>query len=128
MNKLNSSFEENENEKENIEHIQMVPNDEAKYYNKDVIEEYYQYLRDEYNRTKVQYEDSTFDDNKRYFVAEVEDPETSNKHETMTFERPEHIITEKIFFFVYNSTLNLKYEFKIKKGSINDKNFLSKHI
>jgi len=128
LNRSNSSLEENENEKENIEHSQMIPNAEAKYYNKDVIEEYYQYLRDEYHRTKVQYEDSTFDDNKRYFVADAEDPETCFKHETMTFERPDAITTGEILFFSYNFTINLNYEFKIKQGSIADKNFLSKHI
>jgi len=107
------------------ENNNKVPELSGKFYNKDIIEEYYQYLRDEFSRTNTQYEDSQFDDNKRYFVADGEDP-NELKMDSMTFERIDDLIQDKINFFHYNTTQNLSYEFKIKRGTINDKSFIGK--
>ena len=86
------------------------------------IEEYYAELRKIYNE-KNQYKDPEFSDVKNFFGSEDAEDDERNLSD-IGFDR---IVYDdnKINFFVYeNSSNNLDYEFKIKRGIMKDRYFL----
>ena len=90
------------------------------------IEEYYAELRKIYNE-KNQYKDSEFNEAKNFFGSDEEEDDERNLSD-VGFDR---IVYDdnKINFFVYeNSSNNLDYEFKIRRGVIRDKYFLGAFI
>ena len=86
------------------------------------IEEYYAELRKIYNE-KNQYKDPDFSDVKNFFGSEDAEDDEKNLSD-IGFDR---IVYDdnKVNFFVYeNSSNNLDYEFKIKRGIMKDRYFL----
>ena len=86
------------------------------------IEEYYAELRKVYNE-KNQYKDPEFSDVKNFFGSEDAEDDERNLSD-IGFDR---IVYDdnKVNFFVYeNSSNNLDYEFKIKRGIMKDRYFL----
>ena len=86
------------------------------------IEEYYAELRKIYNE-KNQYKDPEFSDVKNFFGSEDAEDDERNLSD-IGFDR---IVYDdnKVNFFVYeNSSNNLDYEFKIKRGIMKDRYFL----
>ena len=86
------------------------------------IEQYYAELRKIYNE-KNQYKDPDFSDVKNFFGSEDAEDDEKNLSD-IGFDR---IVYDdnKVNFFVYeNSSNNLDYEFKIKRGIMKDRYFL----
>ena len=86
------------------------------------IEEYYAELRKKYNANN-QYKDPEFGDDKNFFGGEDAEDDERNMSD-IGFDRIVYD-DDKINFFVYeNSSNNLEYEFKIKRGIMKDRYFL----
>ena len=86
------------------------------------IEEYYAELRKTYNANN-QYKDPEFGDDKNLFGGDDAEDDERNLSD-IGFERIVYD-DDKINFFVYeNSSNNLDYEFKIKRGIMKDRYFL----
>ena len=116
----NSSEDEgNKNESKSISNSQYKDLKEENFHS---IEEYYAELRKVYNSNN-QYKDSEFGDDKNFFGGDdVEDDERNVSD--IGFDRIVYD-DDKINFFAYeNSSNNLEYEFKIKRGIMKDRYFL----
>ena len=86
------------------------------------IEEYYAELRKTYNANN-QYKDPEFGDDKNFFGSDEAEDDERNVSD-IGFDRIVYD-DDKINFFVYeNSSNNLEYEFKIKRGIMKDRYFL----
>ena len=86
------------------------------------IEEYYAELRKTYNANN-QYKDAEFGDDKNFFGSDDAEDDERNVSD-IGFDRIVYD-DDKINFFVYeNSSNNLEYEFKIKRGIMKDRYFL----
>ena len=86
------------------------------------IEEYYAELRKTYNANN-QYKDPEFGDDKNFFGSDDAEDDERNVSD-IGFDRIVYD-DDKINFFVYeNSSNNLEYEFKIKRGIMKDRYFL----
>ena len=86
------------------------------------IEEYYEELRKTYNSNN-QYKDPEFGDDKNFFGSDDAEDDERNISD-IGFDRIVYD-DDKINFFVYeNSSNNLEYEFKIKRGIMKDRYFL----
>ena len=107
------------NESKSISNSQYQEIKEANFHS---IEEYYAELRKVYNE-KNQYKDPEFSDVKNFFGSEEDEDDERNLSD-IGFDR---IVYDdnKVNFFVYeNSSNNLDYEFKIKRGIMKDRYFL----
>ena len=107
------------NESKSVSNSQYQEIKEANFHS---IEEYYAELRKIYNE-KNQYKDPEFSDVKNFFGDEEGEDDERNLSD-IGFDR---IVYDdnKVNFFVYeNSSNNLDYEFKIKRGIMKDRYFL----
>ena len=107
------------NESKSVSNSQYQEIKEANFHS---IEEYYAELRKVYNE-KNQYKDPEFSDVKNFFGSEEDEDDERNLSD-IGFDR---IVYDdnKVNFFVYeNSSNNLDYEFKIKRGIMKDRYFL----
>ena len=110
---------EDEGAKNGSKSVSNTQYQEIKEANFHSIEEYYAELRKVYNE-KNQYKDPEFSDVKNFFGSEDDERNLSD----IGFDR---IVYDdnKVNFFVYeNSSNNLDYEFKIKRGIMKDRYFL----
>ena len=118
-----SEEEEVKNESKSISNSQYQEIKEANF---NSILEYYAELRKVYNE-KNQYKDSEFSDIKNFFGSEDFEDDERNLSD-IGFDRISYD-ENKVNFFVYeNSSNNLDYEFKIKRGIIKDRFFISAFI
>ena len=121
--------EKSENEEEEKIGSKTISNSqyqEIKEANFHSIEEYYAELRKNYNENN-KYKDPDFSDVKNFYGLEDAEDDERNLSDIMS----EHIIYDdnKVNFFVYeNSSNNLDYEFKIKRGKVRDRFFISAFI
>ena len=112
--------EENKNKSKSISNSQYQDLKEANFHS---IEEYYEELRKVYN-PQNQYKDHEFADDKNLFGSDENEEDERNVSE-IAFDRIVYD-DDKINFFVYeNTSTNLEYEFKIKRGIFKDRFFLS---
>ncbi len=88
----------------------------------DDIYDFYEYLRSEYLKTGQTWEDPEFQDDISLFMKNNEIPDRL-KQFNIEFERPD-VENEDIHFFSAESSPNIKFEFKIKRGMMNDRFFL----
>lgn len=91
----------------------------------DNIYEFYEYLRNEFRKNGNQWDDPEFTDDISTFFkhGEKETPDRIKQY-NIEFERTEDTGSEENHFFSTNSGSNIQYEFKIKRGIMNDKFFL----
>ena len=116
----NSSEDEgNKNESKSISNSQYKDLKEENFHS---IEEYYAELRKIYNSNN-QYKDPEFGDDKNFFGGDDAEDDERNVSD-IGFDRIVYD-DDKINFFAYeNSSNNLEYEFKIKRGIMKDRYFL----
>ena len=112
-----SSENENEEEKKSISKTNQDLN-ESKFEN---IEDYYAELRKKYGPSN-QWEDPDFGADKAYFEGDAEDDIKSDL--SIEFERLIYDDDKANFFIYENSSHNIDYEFKIKRGIMQDRFFL----
>ena len=108
---------ENEEEKKSISKTNQDLN-ESKFEN---IEDYYAELRKKYGPSN-QWEDPDFGADKAYFEGDAEDDIKSDL--SIEFERLIYDDDKANFFIYENSSHNIDYEFKIKRGIMQDRFFL----
>ena len=114
-----SEDEGNKNGSKSISNSQYQEIKEANFHS---IEEYYAELRKVYNSNN-QYKDPEFGDDKNLFGSDDAEDDERNVSD-IGFDRIVYD-DDKINFFVYeNSSNNLEYEFKIKRGIMKDRYFL----
>ena len=115
-----SDEENEESENEENKKINLPPPREP---NEDILN-YYQKLRDNYEKTKILYEDPDFPCNSNVFCDEYENP---NGDYEIDFERPEMGEDNMEFFATEPHTsneYNIEHEFKLHRGLLNDKFFI----
>jgi hypothetical protein len=86
----------------------------------DDINEYYVYLRSKYNSDNL-FEDHEFPPDKMFFAK---DGDLAEKFEEVIFQKLD-IQGEDIKFFECDLSTNIDYDFKIKRGIMSDRSFLS---
>jgi hypothetical protein len=119
---LSENSSEDEGNKEGSKSISNSQYQEIKEANFHSIEEYYAELRKVYNANN-QYKDPEFGDDKNFFGSDDAEDDERNVSD-IVFDRITYD-DDKINFFVYeNSSNNLEYEFKIKRGILKDRYFL----
>ena len=119
---LSENSSEDEGNKEGSKSISNSQYQEIKEANFHSIEEYYAELRKVYNANN-QYKDPEFGDDKNFFGSDDAEDDERNVSD-IGFDRIVYD-DDKINFFVYeNSSNNLEYEFKIKRGILKDRYFL----
>ena len=119
---LSEESSEDEGNKIGSKTISSKSYQEIKEANFHSIEEYYAELRKTYNANN-QYKDPEFGDDKNLFGGDDAEDDEKNLSD-IGFDRIVYD-DEKINFFVYeNSSNNLDYEFKIKRGIMKDRYFL----
>jgi hypothetical protein len=95
-----------------------------KYDQNDNIYEYYEYLRKKFQETTNQWEDPEFPDDQNLFGKNGVYPEKFKENNIeLDFERP-NVESDEIYFFAHDSSPNIDYEFKIKRGLMSDKFFI----
>ena len=118
----NENSSEDEGNKVGSKTISSSQYQEIKEANFHSIEEYYAELRKTYNANN-QYKDPEFGDDKNFFASDEAEDDERNVSD-IGFDRIAYD-DDKINFFVYeNSSNNLEYEFKIKRGIMKDRYFL----
>ena len=118
----NENSSEDEGNKVGSKTISSSQYQEIKEANFHSIEEYYAELRKTYNANN-QYKDPDFGDDKNFFASDEAEDDERNVSD-IGFDRIAYD-DDKINFFVYeNSSNNLEYEFKIKRGIMKDRYFL----
>ena len=119
---LSEESSEDEGNKVGSKTISSSQYNELKEANFHSIEEYYAELRKTYNANN-QYKDPEFGDDKNFFGSDDAEDDERNVSD-IGFDRIVYD-DDKINFFVYeNSSNNLEYEFKIKRGIMKDRYFL----
>ena len=82
-------------------------------------------MRSEFKKNGIQYVDNDFPDDLNYFCKVPGDLPEKLKEVTVEFQRPdESSTTSDLTFFICTNTPNIDFEFKIKRGLLNDKFFI----
>ena len=116
-----SDLDENENQSKSISGQQYQEKKQSDFAS---IEDYYEELRKIYSPDK-QFEDQEFGEDRNLFQ---EDGEEDASEKDIEFERIQFDDEKINFFAIENSSHNIDYEFKIKRGIMRDRFFLGAFI